>query len=251
MRSYGWSDTGCVRPTNEDRILVDDGLGLYIVADGMGGHTHGEIAAQLAIETIQAYIQSSRNLQEITWPFGYDFKRSPNENRLSTAIRLASRRVFDRAAQVPELDGMGTTVAAVLLDSNIATIASVGDSRVYLYSGGRLEALTRDDTWVGAMVRQGTLRESDVPKHPMRNVLTQAAGVRQTIEVQILERRLSAGDEILLTSDGLHGVVGDDFLRSVLHDRPDPEAAVKRLVEHARDEGGPDNVSCILIRSGA
>jgi protein phosphatase len=229
---------------------VDDNLGLYIVADGMGGHTHGELAAQLAIETIQAYIHSSRNLQEITWPFGYDFARSSNENRLSTAIQLASRRVFETASQMPELDGMGTTVVAVLLESNISTVASVGDSRVYLYSGGRLELLTLDDTWVGAMVRQGTLRAADVAQHPMRNVLTQAAGVRESINIQLLERRLSAGDTLLLSSDGLHGVLGDDWIRSVLIQKLDERATVEQLVEDAREQGAPDNVSCILVRYG-
>lgn len=229
---------------------MDDALGLYVVADGMGGHTHGELAAQLATEVIQAYIHASRNLQEITWPFGYDFERSANENRLSTAIRLASRRVFDRASQMRELDGMGTTVAAVLLESNRATVASVGDSRVYLFSGERLVTLTVDDTWVGVMVRQGTLLESEVAQHPMRNVLIQAAGVRDTVELQVLERWLAAGDQLLLSSDGLHGVVGDEWIRSVLLSGLDVEETVRRLVEGAQEQGAPDNVSCILIRHG-
>jgi PPM family protein phosphatase len=250
IRSYGWSDTGCVRPHNEDRILADDTLGLYVVADGMGGHTHGEVAAQIATDGIQAYVQASKNLQEITWPFGYDFERSPNENRLSTAIQLASRRVFERAVQIPEMDGMGTTVAAVLLESGMATVASVGDSRVYLFSGDRLETLTVDDTWVGAMVRQGSLRESEIAQHPMRNVLTQAAGVRETVDVQVLERRLSAGDQLLLTSDGLHGVVGDDWIGSVLAAELELKAAVERLLRSAQEQGAPDNVSCVLIRYG-
>jgi len=250
IRSYGWSDTGCVRPHNEDRILADDALGLYVVADGMGGHTHGEVAAQLATDGIQAYVQASRNSQEITWPFGYDFERSANENRLSTAIRLASRRVFERASQMPEMDGMGTTVAAVLLENGMATVASVGDSRVYLFSGERLETLTVDDTWVGAMVRQGSLRLSDVAQHPMRNVLTQAAGVRETVDVQVLERRLAGGDQLLLTSDGLHGVVGDHWIGSVLAAGLELEAAVERLVQGAQEQGAPDNVSCVLIRYG-
>ena len=250
IRSYGWSDTGCVRPQNEDRILADDALGLYVVADGMGGHTHGEVAAQLATDVIHAYIHASRNLQEITWPFGYNFERSPNENRLSTAIHLASRKVFERAIQMPEMDGMGTTVAAVLLENGMATVASVGDSRVYLFSGDRLEALTVDDTWVGAMVRQGSLRQSDVAQHPMRNVLTQAAGVRENVDLQVLERRLSGGDQLLLTSDGLHGVVGDDRIESALAAGLKLEEAVHRLIQGAQDEGAPDNVSCVLIRYG-
>jgi len=249
IRSSGCSDIGCVRPHNEDRILADDALGLYVVADGMGGHTHGEIAAELAVEAIRYYILSSRNLQEITWPFGYDFERSANENRLSTALHLASRRVFERARQHPELDGMGTTIAAVLLENQVATVASVGDSRVYLFSDGALAPLTVDDTWVETMVRQGTLPASEVPKHPMRNILTQAAGVRESIDLQLLERRLSKGDQLLLSSDGLHGVIGDAEIRHVLAAGKDMEATAAGLVEEALCRGGPDNVSCVLVRT--
>ena len=248
IRSYGSSDTGCLRTQNEDRILRNDALGLYVVADGMGGHNHGELAAQLAVEAIQAYVHASVNYQEITWPFGYDFQRSTNENRLSNAIRLASRRVFERARETPELDGMGTTVAAALVEDSVATVASIGDSRVYLYSNGRLEPLTQDDTWVGTMVRNGVMLESEVASHPMRNVLTQAAGVRPTIDLHLLERRLSPGDALLLSSDGLHGVVEDRRVAEILASGPKEEASVKGLIEAARQAGAPDNVSCILVR---
>ena len=247
IRSYGWSDTGCVRQHNEDRILVDDTLSLYIVADGMGGHNHGEVAAEMAVKIIQRYIDTSRNLQEITWPFGYDFERSANENRLSTAIRLASRQVWEKGKQAPELDGMGTTVVALLLETNVATVASVGDSRVYLFSGGALEPLTIDDTWVEHMVRQGTLAASEVAQHPMRNVLTQAAGSRSSVEVQLVERRIAGGDRLLLSSDGLHGVVTEEEVRRILKGAGDTETAAKQLVEAALDLGGPDNVSCVVV----
>ncbi len=237
-----------MRAQNEDRILVNDGLGLYVVADGMGGHNHGELAAQLAVEAIEAYVRASVNYQEITWPFGYDFQRSTNENRLSNAIRLASRRVFDRAREAPELDGMGTTVAAALVDDSVATLASIGDSRIYLFSNGGLQPLTQDDTWVGSMVRNGFMPESEVTRHPMRNILTQAAGVRPHIDLQLRELRLSPGDALLLSTDGLHGVVAPARVAEILAAGGEEKDVVVKLIEAARLEGAPDNVSCVLVR---
>ncbi len=176
IASCGLTDMGCARPENEDRVLVDPGLSLYALADGMGGHSHGEVAAEMALDVIRQYIESSRNRDEVTWPFGYDANLSVDQNRLVTAILLANRRVWKRSEEAPEYAGMGTTIVAALLNGSQAAIASVGDSRLYLFRSGALQPLTIDDTWVGAMVRQGTLDPSEVAQHPMRNVLTQAAG---------------------------------------------------------------------------
>lgn len=167
-----------MRPENEDRILVDDALSLFVVADGMGGRNYGEVAAQLALAAIRNHVDSSRDRPDVTWPFGYDFSLSVGQNRLTTAIRLANRQVWEHSEQARQYAGMGTTVAAVLISRDVGAIAGVGDSRVYLFRGGELVLLTVDDTWVGAMVRQGALDASQVSQHPTRNVLTQAAGAR-------------------------------------------------------------------------
>src|SRR5712692_12100200 len=142
--SCGFSDVGCVRQQNEDRILVDPQLSLFAVADGMGGHNYGEVAAELGISTMKYYIDSSRDRIDVTWPFGYDFNVSLNENRLSTAIQLANRQVWKHSEQAPECAGMGTTVAAVLVDGDKAAIANVGDSRVYLFRDNELVPLPVD-----------------------------------------------------------------------------------------------------------
>ncbi|MBI3667320.1 MAG: serine/threonine-protein phosphatase [Acidobacteria bacterium] len=214
----------------------------------MGGHSHGEVAAELALTTIRYYIESSRDRVDVTWPFGYDFSISLDENRLSTAIQLANRQVWKRSEQSPEYAGMGTTVAAVLVREDKAAIGSVGDSRVYLSRNGELKQLTRDDTWVGAMIRQGTLNPEEALRHPMRNVLTQATGSRETIDVQTMEYPLCYQDLLLLSSDGLHGVVDEAAVRSIVAAGGALERMAARLVEAARGNGAPDNVSCILVR---
>src|SRR5262245_53965163 len=131
IESYGLSDAGCVRQENQDRILTNHSLNLFVVADGMGGHRHGEIAAELAISTVQYYIEASQDWLDVTWPFGYDFQVSVDANRLATGIQLANRQVWKHAQQSAECAGMGTTVAAILLSAGNVVIGNVGDSRVY------------------------------------------------------------------------------------------------------------------------
>lgn len=253
---YGLSDTGSVRPENEDRILIDDGLALFALADGMGGHSFGEVAAEMALAAIRRYIEASREGLNVTWPFGYNAQLTLNGNRLATAIQLANRQVWQTSEDTPEYAGMGTTVAAVLASDDRATIASVGDSRVYLYRGGALEPLTTDDTWVVAMVREGSLDPSEAMQHPMRNVLTQAAGARQRIQVHVREHGFHDGDLLMLSSDGLHSVVDEASIGYILGGAVNSPVELERtaglLVEAARELGAPDNVSCILLHySGA
>src|SRR5258706_4006218 len=190
IESYGLCDVGLVRKKNQDRILIDDSVGLFVVADGMGGHVHGEVAAQLALTAIQFYIDSSRERFDVSWPFGYSFDLSIDANRIATGIHLANRRVRRQAEQEPDSAGMGTTVAAVLVNESHAVVANVGDSRVYLYRGGDLEQLSVDDTGIGSMTEQGLLNSAEAEYQPMRNVLTQAADSDEQIQVHVHERRL-------------------------------------------------------------
>ena len=150
IESYGISDPGCVRTSNQDRILIDDALGLYIVADGVGGHGHGELAAELAIRSGQYYISASRDTFDVSWPFGYDMNRSMDANRLVTATQLANRQVYKRTEDSPECAGMGTTLAALIVNNDRTAIANVGDSRIYVMRNGDLQQLTIDDTWSAA-----------------------------------------------------------------------------------------------------
>ena len=161
IESYGLCDVGLVRKQNQDRILIDDSVGLFVVADGMGGHVHGEIAAQEALTAIQFYIDSSRERFDVSWPFGYSFDLSIDANRITTGIHLANRRVRQQAQRAPDTTGMGTTVAAVLVNESHAVVANVGDSRVYLY---------RQGDFVGKPVGDEVGEKSEDKKgnHPLR-----------------------------------------------------------------------------------
>jgi serine/threonine protein phosphatase PrpC len=247
ISSHGITDVGCVREKNEDRILVDESLGLYIVADGMGGRSHGELAAELAITTMQHYVGSSKDRLEVTWPFGYNFDLSVDANRMITAIQLANRQVWKQAEKAPEYGGMGTTVAGVLTDGSNVTVGNVGDSRVYLWRGS-LEQLSLDDTWAKAMSGRGAT-DFDMSSHPMRNFLTQAAGSKDLVDVHIVERELQEGDILLLSSDGMHGPVSEAEITSVLAGTRSIGDAGHALVQLARSAGGADNISVILLKA--
>lgn len=248
IEAYGASDTGCVRQNNEDRILLNADLGLFIVADGMGGHSHGERAAELAISTIEHYVASSCNGADVTWPFGYNFEISLDSNRLATAVQLANGQVWRCSQQAPEFAGMGTTVAAVIVSGERLSMASVGDSRVYLMREGALEQLTTDDTWISAVGTRGSLSKAQLQNHPMRNFLTQAAGSKQDLDVHTREVQLREGDSVLICSDGLHSSVEDSIISSVMVERAgDVRSASKELIRVANAAGGLDNVSCIII----
>ena len=247
VQSFGLSDPGLVRTSNQDRILVDDALGLYLVADGVGGHSHGEAAAELAINAGQYYVRASRDAFEITWPFGYDVHRSLNENRLMTAIQLANQQLCRLKATSPEHAGSGSTIVGVLIEGARAAVGNVGDSRVYLMRQGALTQLTIDDTWVGQLVRGGAITEAQARSHSMRHVVTQAVGL-ESIEVHCSEEQLVDGDLLLLTTDGVHGIVEPDVLGSILTNCRSLEEGAKQLIEAALDGGGPDNASCILLK---
>lgn len=248
IQSFGLSDTGLKRSANQDRILVDDALGLYLIADGMGGPGHGETAAELAIRSGQYYISASRDTFDVSWPFGYDVDRTMDENRLVTAIQLANRQVWRMTEESPMYAGMGTTVVAVIVNGHRASVANVGDSRAYLMRKGDLQPITRDDTWVNDLVRTGALTEEQAKTHSMQHVLTQAVGAANPVEVHTSERELEDGDLILLTCDGVHGVVEHAEMRSILYSAGSLEDTVRKLIDAALRNGGPDNASCVLLR---
>lgn len=246
LEAHGISDPGCVRTHNEDRILVDPILGLYSVCDGMGGHQHGELAAELAIASIRSYIEASQDSLDVSWPFGYDFAISPDANRLITSVRLANRQVWRRAEQSVETLGMGTTVAAVLITESQAVVANVGDSRVYVLRDNEMEQISIDDTWIACLA--DTLTPDELRQHPNRNVLTQAAGARENVDVHLRELHLEAGDIFLLCSDGLFNAVSEEMVRAILLQNATCYDRTRSLIEAAIQEHASDNVSAIVLR---
>ena len=249
IRAYGVSDAGRVRKVNEDRFVSDLELRLFAVADGMGGHQAGEVASQLAIEALTAFIKLSVSDTDLTWPYGIDPKLTFDGNRLRTGICLANRRVFRAAESSDDYAGMGTTMVGLLINGPEVAIGSVGDSRLYLLSKNGLQQITVDDSWAAKILAQDpTLKPEEISHHPMRNVLTNVLGAREAVEVSLTERRLSPGDTLLLCSDGLHGVLQPSTIRHHLVNATNLEGVPRALIDAALDQGSRDNVTVLVIR---
>lgn len=247
ISAWGVSETGNVRQTNEDRFVADTSLNLFAVADGMGGHRAGEIASGLAVEALTAFIKLSFDDGDLTWPYGIDPSLSNDGNRLRTAMCLANRRVFRAAESTEEYEGMGTTLVVLLINAGQMVIGSVGDSRVYRLSGGTLEQLTVDDSWAAQILSHDTTVPADVlARHPMRNVLTNVIGARETLEVRVSETPIRDGDVMLLCTDGLHGALDVAQLTQLLSDTG--AETPQRLVDAALANGTRDNVTAVVVQ---
>jgi len=247
VHAHGITDPGPVRRNNEDAFVSDEALGLFVVADGMGGHNAGEVASRLAVEAIEAFVRRSGEDREFSWPYGIDPALSYDSNRLGTAIRLANRRVFRAAESHDDYTGMGTTVVGALISDGRLCIGHVGDSRLYVYSGESLVCMTQDDSWAATVLAQNTTDPQALAEHPMRNVLTNVLGAREQMPVHLAEAALGGGETVLLCSDGLHGVLGDDLLRQILGRGEAPERLARALVDAALAAGSRDNVTALVI----
>jgi protein phosphatase len=228
---------------------MDPETSLYAVCDGMGGHNAGEVASQMAIETLGSFIQKSHKEKEITWPYGLDVNLSFDGNRLKTALKLANKKVFKAADNREDYTGMGTTAVAALISEKTATVGSAGDSRVYVMRNGELKQLTRDDSWVSAAWAEGILSADEIEKHPLKNVITKAVGAKDTIDIEVVEHELAHGDVLMLCSDGLHAMISDDEIRKLLWPVPESlDEAAAKLIAAANEAGGKDNVTVVLLR---
>lgn len=248
LLAHGVTHAGRVRKNNEDALSFDATLGLFLVADGMGGHNAGEVASALAVEAIQGFLIRSKPGDDFTWPYGIDPTLSFLGNRLSTAIKLANRRVFKAGESHDSYTGLGTTVVAMAVEDDQCAFSGVGDSRIYLWADGRLEQLTRDDSWVATVLaREPAMDEAALASHPMRHVLTNVIGAREPIEMDVQERALRGGERFLLCSDGLHGVLDDQQLERVLASGASPSAMADDLIQQALDRNVSDNVTALIV----
>jgi protein phosphatase len=243
---------GLRRDSNEDAYAARPDLGLFLVADGMGGHAAGEVASKLTVDTVEAFANDTRARDtNRTWPFPFDPALSVDANRLKAAFRLANRQVAQRMETQQELRGMATTASAVILDEAPsggvnAAIGHVGDSRVYLFRDGALQQLTDDHSWVGEQIRSGVMSDADARRHPWRNVVTRAISGGADPEVDVIEMTLEPGDRLLLCSDGLSGVVAPEEMGRIASSQG-LEEACQALIEAANAAGGPDNITAVLI----
>jgi protein phosphatase len=220
-----------------------------LVADGMGGHAAGEVASKLASQVIETFINDTREADvNTTWPFPYDAAISLDGNRLVAAFRLANRRITAAMADDEALRGMATTAAAVLLNKGKPVVAHVGDSRVYLWRGGKLTQVTQDHSWVTEQVRAGVLTEADARHHPWRHVVTRALSGGDDPEVEISELDVQKGDRILLCSDGLSGVVAPEKLAGIIGEQLALNETCQQLIDAANEAGGPDNITVAMLQ---
>jgi PPM family protein phosphatase len=254
--SFSWavsSDPGLRRTSNEDSFCSRPDLGLYIVADGMGGHVAGEVASRIAVEAIQAFIQETASADKNrTWPFPFEPELSFAANRLKAAFRLANRRIASAIADSHDLRGMATTASALLAGPDGVCVAHVGDSRVYVLRKASLEQLTHDHSWVEEQVRAGTMTPTAARQHPWRNVVTRALSGGEDPEVDVTEARPTGGERYVLCSDGLFSVVGDDRIAQIVSDRGITlDEVCSRLIAAANGAGGPDNITALVLEVNA
>ena len=236
LEAFALSDQGCVRSNNEDYCLIKPELGLYVLADGMGGARAGERASQLAVDTVVEVVREAQRR---------------DSQVLLTAVEEANRRVLEAARNDASLEGMGTTLVVALETEEGLFIASVGDSRAYLLDDSGFRAITDDQTWVNEVGRPLGLDEDSLRNHPMRHVLTMAVGASAPLTVNYYSVPLKVGALVLISSDGLHGVLDADQIERILRGGPygwTLEDGCRRLIEAAKEAGGPDNITVILAR---
>jgi protein phosphatase len=274
LQSGHFTDVGLVRELNEDSILalnltqyyesVQTQIGLYIVSDGMGGEAAGEVASRVSVRGVAEWVTEklisaslkSTHEEKIAAPTKTgglrlavaDGNEMATTEMLRQAVIHANREVLAYSRANPDERGLGATLTVAMIVGEVLTIAHVGDSRCYLLSGDRLEQLTEDHSLVQRMVNTGNLTRSEARMHPYRNVIYRSIGADEQIEIDIIRRKLSSGDTILLCSDGLNGMLNDDQIRDILMVNPEPYSAAKELVVAANAGGGEDNTSVIVVR---
>lgn len=247
--SGGVTSVGRVRANNEDCFRIVEGLNLFVLSDGMGGEAHGEVASALAVETVVKHCLETESDPAMTVFGDMPAKWSEKTRRLSSAVHLANKGIFDSAQKNPEQHGMGATLTAAWINEAAISIAHVGDSRAYLLRSGTLQQLTSDHSLVAEQVRRGILTPAEAERSEMQSVLLRALGAHPEIEVDAEEHMLFGRDILLLCSDGLTRMVTEPEIAGTLQAEPDPTKAAQRLVDLANDQGGADNVTVIVVRA--
>jgi len=233
------TDVGMIRSGNEDNFSVDASptRGIFIVADGMGGHAAGEVASEMAVQIVQRELAPIRDLD------GEDVVQ-----RVATALKRANRAIHDRTLTEMDKQGMGTTVSALMVAGSRYLIGQVGDSRVYLLRDNGFSQLTKDHSYVQEQVDAGFLTPEQARYHPYSNVITRCVGAGNDVEPDIYRGEANAGDLFLVASDGLTGMVDDRRLAQLLGSRADPDRKVQSLIAEANGRGGLDNITAIIVQ---
>jgi len=234
------------RANNEDNYLINDELSLFVVCDGMGGHVGGEFASAIAVNTVEEVLASIEADPDSLPDRDEDMVEHTRE-KLRYAVRLAGKRIFEKASADPEFKGMGTTVVVLLLDAGNVFIGHVGDSRAYRVRGSQIEQLTEDHSLVNEKIKAGLITKEEAANHRMRNIITRSLGFQEDVEIDTQVHAIQKGDRYLLCSDGLSGLVtGEEIGETVRSENP--QDAARALTLLACERGGDDNVTTVVVR---
>ena len=251
LEAGGATDVGMKRRLNEDVFVLDQDAGVYLVADGMGGHAAGEVASRVATDEIVRAFRDGTSDADETWPEHWNTELSATANLIVDAIVSGHHQVTLAMNKDADLKGMGTTVVVAVHQpgEHKLVVCHVGDSRAYRFRRGGLSLLTSDHSWVHEQVEAGFLTEEAARTHPLKNVVTQALGGNSEPRVDVLEDEIREGDMYLLCSDGLNSMLTDDEIAAVLETGGSLDEACDRLIAEANERGGNDNISVVLLRS--
>jgi serine/threonine protein phosphatase PrpC len=241
------TDAGRQRQVNQDALLTDPKLDLFVVADGMGGHKHGDVASRLIVDSIARFFRETTGDSNKTWPFAQDPRLGYAANQLRASILVANRHICEQRGEAEERS-MGATLVAALFGRDRVVVANVGDCRAYLMDQSGLRQITRDHSWVAEQVEAGFITPETARAHPWRSMVTRAVQGEVDLKVDTTEFLLASPSRMLLCSDGLHVVLSDEDIARILRESPGTVDSVCRaLVRTANDRGAPDNVSVIVI----
>ncbi len=243
IKSVGKTDIGRIRAANQDSYLIDENDGIFIVADGMGGHAGGEIASRICVEKVAERITKDHDLYSTK-----QSKKHPDPsiaNALANSVNYASSRIYEHSLEDPSLRGMGTTATAVKIIGKQAYYAHVGDSRLYLVRKNFIYQITYDHSLVNEQVRAGILTKEEAEVHHLKNVITRSVGYQEEEDVDTSSFTLEKGDYLIICSDGLHGKINDKELSQLVSAKG--LGAISELIEIANDRGGEDNITAVLV----
>ena len=246
----GKTDVGCVRTNNEDNFGYDLRLGIFVVCDGMGGQAAGEVASKLGVDTLLAYFRNGQppaeNPETVTTHTHDDL--SSRGQALASAVSLANKTIYQAGQQQAAQAGMGSTVVAALVDGNALSIANVGDSRIYLIRQGVIQQLTQDHSLVMEQVRRGIITREQAEHSEVQNIILKALGSEETVDPDVEDLVVVPGDILLMNSDGLTKYVRDEEILKLVTAAPSLELACDALIQAAKDRGGDDNITCLLVK---
>ncbi|MDJ0765234.1 MAG: Stp1/IreP family PP2C-type Ser/Thr phosphatase [Myxococcota bacterium] len=238
------------RSHNEDTFSLFEEENLFIVCDGMGGHASGEVASQMAVQTLKTFFKDTREDPEMTWPYKMDRSRRYQENRLITGIKLANLRIHEAAKRDSNYHGMGTTLVSAFFVDDGVYLTHVGDSRIYRIRESKIEQITEDHSLLNDYIKMKKLTADEIQNFPHKNVIVRALGMKESVKVDSFFEVPHSGDVYLLCTDGLSGEVSDSEILEVFQaNTQDLQAACHALIEAANRNGGHDNSSVVLVRA--